>query len=361
MLALLLITGSICAQRSTVLPVDSARESNATFFPLIFRTPLTGWQIALTGLYTYYTAPKDYNTRPSVFFLAAIYTQRKQQVYDSYINQWSKGNKYHIMAEIKYSNFNFLYYGIGDKTKKSDEIRISERYLDLSAALEKKIHPKVYIGADIAYRQESFLDLPQNPLLNKDLLQGLDGGKVPRLGASIIYDSRNTYTYCTAGQYFKFSYGHTLDFLNSSFSFHRFYFESRHFKTYKEKHTIGINTNVESIQGDLPFYELRQMGSPQIMRAYYPGRFRDQNYVAAQAEYRYRISPSFAAVAFGGLGTVFSNKYSSSVLMPNYGVGLRYFYDKASMISIRLDYSWGLKPYGEPRIKDYTFFIGEAF
>jgi hypothetical protein len=118
------------------------------------------------------------------------------------------------------------------------------------------------------------------------------------------------------------------------------------------------------------------MGSAFIMRGYYTGRYRDQNFAAGQLEYRLRfvapdVKPThtfesilsrLGLVFFGGTGSVFSNaNFTLSNFKPNYGLGLRYFYDKPSGINIRADYGMGEKPTGEPRVGNFYLFIGEAF
>ena len=98
-----------------------------------------------------------------------------------------------------------------------------------------------------------------------------------------------------------------------------------------------------------------------MMRGYYEGRFRDRNYIAGQTEIRYRINNSFGLVAFVGAGEVFHTGFSFAQLKPNYGGGVRYFFDIEKGLAIRLDYGVGQKPAGEPRISGLYVALGQSF
>jgi outer membrane translocation and assembly module TamA len=104
-----------------------------------------------------------------------------------------------------------------------------------------------------------------------------------------------------------------------------------------------------------------QMGSDELMRGYYTGRYRDRNYIAGQAELRYRIVKSFGIVGFVGTGEVFRSTFTFPELKPNYGGGLRYFFDIQKGLSVRVDYGVGSKPAGEKRETGLYVGLGQAF
>jgi outer membrane translocation and assembly module TamA len=103
------------------------------------------------------------------------------------------------------------------------------------------------------------------------------------------------------------------------------------------------------------------MGSDEMMRGYYNGRFRDRNFIAGQTELRYRISQRFGIVGFAATGEVFHSSFSFNSLLPNYGGGVRYFFDVQKGLSIRMDYGVGEKRPGEPRQSGFYVALGEAF
>jgi len=97
------------------------------------------------------------------------------------------------------------------------------------------------------------------------------------------------------------------------------------------------------------------------MRGYYTGRYRDRNLIAGQAELRYRIWQRFGVVGFLGTGEVANKSFSAAALKPDYGGGLRYFFDIEKGLSLRADYGIGEKPAGESRESGFYLALGEAF
>ena len=94
------------------------------------------------------------------------------------------------------------------------------------------------------------------------------------------------------------------------------------------------------------------------MRGYYYGRYRDENYVMAQAEHRQYFWRCFGYVLFFGLGEVFGESpMSLDGLRFSAGVGLRYLFDKTEGVNLRMDYGIGL---GQDTNGIY-FGLGEAF
>jgi outer membrane translocation and assembly module TamA len=83
--------------------------------------------------------------------------------------------------------------------------------------------------------------------------------------------------------------------------------------------------------------------------------------IAGQTELRYRMSERFGIVGFVGGGEVFNKAFSADQLKPNYGGGLRYFFDVQKGLSVRVDYGVGEKRPGESRQSGVYVGLGEAF
>jgi hypothetical protein len=98
------------------------------------------------------------------------------------------------------------------------------------------------------------------------------------------------------------------------------------------------------------------------MRGYYLGRFRDENQLATQVEYRFLplplgFSKRLGAAVFAGTGTVFSKtKYLSfDDLIWSAGAGIRFLLFPKKDIFTRLDIAFTGEGTG------LYIFIGEAF
>lgn len=104
-----------------------------------------------------------------------------------------------------------------------------------------------------------------------------------------------------------------------------------------------------------------QLGSDEMMRGYYQGRYRDKNYLAVQSEIRYRVHPRIGMVAFIGAGTVYHDTINLSNFKLSGGGGLRYFFDLEHNSSVRFDYAIGEKNPGEKRQGGFYIALGQAF
>jgi outer membrane translocation and assembly module TamA len=83
--------------------------------------------------------------------------------------------------------------------------------------------------------------------------------------------------------------------------------------------------------------------------------------LAGQTELRYRLSPRIGLAGFIGTGEVFNKSFSWAQLKPNYGAGIRYFFDIEKGLSIRADYGIGQKVAGEARQSGFYAALGQAF
>ncbi|MEO6850872.1 MAG: polymerase, partial [Mucilaginibacter sp.] len=141
-----------------------------------------------------------------------------------------------------------------------------------------------------------------------------------------------------------------------------FNIEYSQFFPLNKKLVLGLDIQEQSLTGGRsPFYLLPALGSDEMMRGYYNGRYRDRNFIAGQTELRYRISNRIGIVGFIGAGEVAHASFSFNTLKPNYGGGLRYFFDTEKGLSIRADYGFGQKPTGETRQSGLYVALGQAF
>lgn len=125
---------------------------------------------------------------------------------------------------------------------------------------------------------------------------------------------------------------------------------------------LGFDIQEQSLTGgSSPFYLMPALGNDEMMRGYYNGRYRDRNFIAGQTELRYRLDARWGVVGFLGAGEVFHSSFSFNQLKPNYGGGLRYFFDVEKGLSVRADYGIGQKVAGEQRQSGFYIGLGQAF
>ncbi|PZP50177.1 MAG: polymerase [Pseudopedobacter saltans] len=342
---------------------DTTRKPSFIPLPNLSYAQETGLKVGVTGLYSFYTDRKDPNIKNSTIEASISYTEKKQTSTKLLTEIWTKNNDYRLYGELRYQNFPYNFYGIGANTLKADKNLINEKRFRFMAAADKRIFGKYYLGFITEFEHFKYEDKEPGGFFEKSNLVGKGGGKYISLGIEQFVDNRNTNTYTTKGQFAKLTLNYVPDFFGGdNYNGGIVQFNYRYFQPLNNKFTLGLNGIFNSLTShDAPFYLLQRLGSDQIMRGYYQGRYNDRNYTAAQAELRYRFVPRFGIVAFGGVGSVYGISDFSGNLKPNYGGGLRYFFDLERSLSVRIDYGWGEKVPGEKRQGGVYFSLGEAF
>ena len=345
--------------------VDTVRSGSFLPLPVIGYSQETGVEFGGLSLYSFYTDRKDTLTRTSRITGAVTFTTKKQTNFILKSDIWSPNNKFHYIGEIRYKNFPFNFYGIGNSTFDSNEDPITQKLFKLNGAIEKQFGKTRYSGLTIAFESYQFSDKAIGGIFSTDpSIFDKDGGKVLYIGFTQIIDSRNSNTYTTKGTFARMNYSYAPDiFGGDNFVGGLLKIEVRDFHAISNNATFALNANYQSLSGEnTPFYLLPQLGGDEMMRGYYLGRYRNENLLALQSEIRLRFHPRFGVVGFAGTGTVFSRRdFSLKDLKPNLGGGFRYFFDIEKGLSVRMDYGIGEKNPGEKRQSGFYLSLGESF
>ena len=347
---------------------DTTRHNSFLPIPIFGFSQEAGFSFGGAGIYSFYLDKKDSIIRASQIYGVAYTSTKGVTQLSMKADVWTRQNKWHHLGEAKFSNVPFNFYGLGDKTLRTNEDLIIQKRYRINAEVERELAKAYYPGIGFEFESLNFRDdqlggifdtESQAPLVDKD------GGRFLFLKITQLLDTRNSNTYATKGFYGRLRYGYSPNlFGGKNFTGNLITADARYFYTPTKKITIASQLFYEGISSskEVPFYMLRQLGSDQIMRGYYLGRYRDRNYLALQAEMRFRIIDRFGVVGFGGTGSTYGKDISAfQNLKPNYGVGARVFFDLDKSLALRIDYGWGEKPTGEKRISGLYISLGEAF
>ncbi len=348
-----------------VFPADTGRRNSFMPLPALSYNQEAGFVFGAVGLYSFYIDKKDPIIRPSQFYALAYTSTKGQSQIAVKTDIWSKKNKWHHLYSVQRYNLPFNFYGVGNNTLLANEDRIKQVKTRLNAESERFLAENYYAGLGAEFESHSFSDKEAGGIYDTGNFFDKDGGKFLIFKISQLYDTRNSNTYTTKGFYARLRYGYAPDFFGGdNFSGSFYAADIRNFTPLHKKVVFGTKLHVEGLdsKSPIPFYAKRQMGNDEVMRGYYQGRYRANNYIALQSEIRYRFMDRFGIVAFGGFGNVddkFSNIFSH--LKPNYGIGGRFFFDLDKSLAVRFDYGIGEKPTGEKRISGFYVSLSEAF
>lgn len=338
-------------------------KSSLLFLPALSYAQETHLNAQLITLYSFYTAPSDTHQRNSTFFTTLAYSQLGQSRIHLRPNIWTSGNRWHVLFDLSYQNAKYKFYGVGNHTRLSDEELLRNINTQADLEVEHLLLPHFYAGISLIYQGFRNFSTGSNGMFENSSLKQENNGYATFGGASFIFDTRDNQNYTLHGQYLRLNADFSPGFLSSAGVMEQLNIESRDFWSLNKSMVLGLNILFNSNTGkNVPFYFLNQLGSDQMMRGYYQGRFRDRELLASQFEYRWLFFPRLGLAVFGGEGQVFgTTKFSVGEFKPNYGFGGRYMFDLKSHLTIRIDYGRGLQPRGEKTISGIYLSLGEAF
>ena len=343
---------------------DTSKKSSFVLLPVLSSAPETGLEVGGAGLLSFYTDTIHHNTRVSNIFAYATITTKGQNRFSLSSSYWVPQNSFHYSAAISYINFPSDFYGIGNNTRLADQDLVDEKRVKFNFNGEKLLGNDIYIGfvsGGFNYKEG---DNNATGIFNTSpLVENRNGGASLYIGPSFTFDNRNNNTYTTKGMIINAYYNMMQGVLsNNNYEGGFFNIEYSQFFLLNKKLVLGLDIQEQNLTGgQSPFYLLPALGSDEMMRGYYNGRYRDRNLIASQAELRYRLNDRFGLVGFLGTGEVAHNSFTIPQLKPNYGGGLRYFFDVQKGLSVRFDYGMGQKPAGEARESGFYIGLGEAF
>lgn len=333
-------------------------KANFLVYPTLAFSPETSWELGLSSLYLYY-ANEDIKNRLSEINAFSFYTFENQ--YGIWLDHANYGDqdKYMVLGRLRYQVFPLFYHGIGQNTPSSPLALVDANYLLLKEHFLKQIKGYWYAGAyaDLQYLASSDFNWQEN---EGPLPIGADGSLNFGLGLSLVYDSRHNVLNVRNGAFSELSFLQYSPSLGSEFQFNSILSDNRFYKDLGNQQVLALQALGQFINGSAPFNMLSLLGGESIMRGYYYGRYRANNLISAQAEYRilpFPFSKRWGASVFLSSGSVYQNWNDLSInkMLVAGGAGLRFLIFPKKDIYTRLDFAFTEEGPG------IYFFIGEAF
>ncbi len=350
-------------KRFTAPEKDSTRAAGFMVVPALGYAQETGLEFGLAGVYNFYLNKADTSIRTSNITFIGTFTTERQTNLKLESDLWTTGNRHHYISELRFRNFPFSFFGLGNQTAADDEDVVLMRLIRVRFEGERRLAPNYYAGLNVAYERFVFSDKEQGGIFDFDAPYGQQGGWHTLVGFSQLFDTRNRNTYTTSGYYARAKYAFSPGFGGDThFKGSLITVDGRAFFPLSSQLTLGLNTQYKTAFGErVPFYAYQELGGDMMMRGYYMGRYRDLSLLAMQAELRYRFHPRVGAAAFIGTGSTYRGSLRNARFVPSFGGGLRYFFDLEHSSSIRLDYGLGERRPGEKRQGGFYLSLSEAF
>jgi hypothetical protein len=328
-------------------------------YPTVAYAPETSWEFGLSMLFVY-RAKQDIENRLSEVSLFTFFTLEQQ--YGGYLEHtlYTDQNKYFFLGQWKFQDFPLSYHGIGMDTPNDKTALVSAKDIRIRERALRQIIPSLYTGFEVNFERLSDVDFEIDQPQTFMYPRGAQGSTNLSLGWGVVYDDIHNVLNPREGHFGEIafltsnkSWGSTNDF-NLGFVDFRLYMPSL------KNNVLAFQIYNQFGNKDIPFNELALMGGERMMRGYYLGRYRDNNYSAAQAEYRFlpfSFAKRWGAAFFVSAGTVYPDfsAFDSSPFVWAVGGGPRFLLFPKKDIYNRVDVAFTPEGYG------IYFFIGESF
>ncbi len=355
--------------------------------PIIGSNPATGFMLGVGGQYAFKRSGAD--TRYSMISGSVQFTTKNQQLFLLKNNIYTKNNNIFLTGDWRYLIYSQSTYGLGTNAPEGgildyqiglagQETTIDSlaqplkfNFLRFHQSVSFRIKKSFYIG--VGYYLDGFSHIkdeklrltPGDSLITSHYAYskyyGFDTNKYTSsaIGVNLVSDTRDNMINPYKGHYAMLSWNGSMEFLGSDKSANFYEFEWRSFHPLSKtnpRHLMALWAMGNfTPEGELPYLILPATAYDQRSRSgrgYSQGRFRGNQMVYTEAEYRFPISPC------GGLwgGVLFVNATSTNnptqslglfeSIKPGYGFGARLMVDKKSRTNLAMDFGFGEKSFG---------------
>ena len=332
-------------------------------YPTLAFAPETNWEIGLSALYVYY-ANKDTTNRLSEINAFTFFTLENQ--YGLWFDHafYTDENKWFFLGRLRFQSFPLLYHGIGIDSPPDYLARVNANQIIIKERALRKLINSFYVGLEFDFQRFSNVEfIPSEEIdFGFDDVLGNEGSTNVGLGIGLVHDNRHNVLNTRKGIFSEFAVLNYNNAWGSSYNFTSVLSDTRIYRPIGKNNVFATQLLGQFNTGDVPFNQLAQMGGESIMRGYYFGRYRDNNQLALQVEYRFLPLPlnftnRIGFAVFAGAGNTFPtfNELHLSDFVYSGGIGMRFLLFPKKDIWTRLDFAVTEEDVG------FYLFIGEAF
>ncbi|GAA4877742.1 BamA/TamA family outer membrane protein [Ferrimonas pelagia] len=318
---------------------EEAAGLNASYIPAVFYTPEQGLGVGLlyVGLYG-----NSYGgtVQPSSL-IANPYISNNGSVGLSLENHhfFDRGDR-RLHLDLSVYRDAAVYYGVGYRQGQHDDNKrdYSERALTLEASWINRVQGDLFWGVGLDLHSVSPDDIE---LAGRDgIAAELDSNTSYGAFVSGLYDSRDNLIGPTQGTLLQAQVGAYFDASNDA-SFGQYRLTASHYRSLKPlPGLLAWQVQADLTSGEVPWNRLPDLGGDDAMRGYMLGRYRDEQMMMAQMEYRLPVYWRLGMVFWGAAGSVageVSQLWDDTLY--SYGTGLRFkIKDK---VNVRADLGFG--------------------
>lgn len=340
-------------------------------FPAIGYTLQTGFAAVVSAnavIYKKHRTAKDSTSLPSIVAASLSYSQKRQIIVPLQAVLYFNNNKTILVSDWRYLKYPTYTYGLGMGTSPQDSTLLNFQYFKFHTSLLFEVKPQIFIGA--GYSLDYFWHISQvykKPGIESDFEKYGYGATSLSSGISfnLLRDTRDNSINAYKGSYANLLLIPRFQFLGSDNFWTSLLLEYRTYMRFPNNSNNILafwSYNWFTLSGTPPYLMLPSTGWDKTFntgRGYIQGRFRSNNMLDAEAEYRVPLTRNglFGMVLFTNFESLSNiDTWHFTSIAPAGGLGLRIKLNKFSRTNIAIDYGWGRQG-----SKGFFVNLGEAF
>lgn len=361
----LLSPAAAAGQIQTTAEADSTGaetyRNHNTILPAIGATPETGMLFGGVIIRQFKPGGAGEETRSSFLLASAIYTAKNQLMLAFAPVLILKDEQWIMEGSYQFQFFPDSYWGVGRDSRESDEVIFQYRQWEVIQSFQKRIAENMFAGPTIRWSHISDMEFrdTDNKKISNPAVDGAEGSISAGVGIIYLWDLRNSMLTPTRGHLVRLMSMFYPGFLGTSHSYSTGSIDTRKYVDLSGngKSVAAFNMLAVLTAGKPAFTDYPSLGGSSILRGYYYGRYRDNNTLQIQAEFRQHVFWRVGFTMFASSGEVWSRFSDFSVMDPKYaaGVGLRFNLNKNDTTNLRIDYGMG------KGVSGFYLTFGEAF
>ncbi|QIR15909.1 BamA/TamA family outer membrane protein [Shewanella aestuarii] len=323
---------------------DETKTIDMSYLPTAYYTPEKKFGVGLLMVGLYKTDNTAVEEQPSSLVLNSFVSMNGSYGVEVENMTFFNQGKQRLLLDVELHNEAAVYYGQGIEQGNIDANRheFDEQLYSVKPRWMTEIasHYFIGIGADFIYASANELEhmATQTPVDPSDLLpNNFSSGLV----ITSIYDSRDYRLNATKGWLFQVDAGFYHNDTSSSFSTYNIELANYiDLSSVSAPGLIAWQVQGHFTDGDVPWNLLPTLGGSSAMRGYIKGRYRDEQMMMGQIEYRLPVFQRYGMVFWGAVGSVAPQiSQLTDELLTAYGTGFRF--RVKDNINLRLDIGVG--------------------
>ncbi|MFC1855005.1 BamA/TamA family outer membrane protein [Thermodesulfobacteriota bacterium] len=309
-------------------------------FPVIASSPETG--LMLGGMLFHFFPTERPGEQASTVDIMTFGTSEGQYMLSVAPNIYLKDGLYRLHTAFFANYWQANYYNIGN-----DSRDVSEEYSSTNfgavLTLERRLYDSFIVNI-VGVSEKTDMEIKARGMLDRGDIAGADDGKYIGGGLTFGYDTRDNTNAPSKGAQARYTYMTYDKNLGSSLEFSIHYLDLRYYKQAPivAGSVVALAVQARSSEGDVPF---RQMPSPDgtfLLRGIENGRYKDNQLLSFQSEYRFPIKARFSGTVFAEFAQVAPNfsDMAARDTKSSVGCGIRYALNPSQRFNIRGDIAW---------------------